>query len=216
MRKILMQVNGWFFRYHLIKIFFIYIAILIAAGCTTKLIISSDPPDVEVFLKLPNGEKKSLGKTPNQLALEDLEKDVPSALTSGQMYELQLEKPEFETQTLWIPSGKTGLSTVRLYTKLHAGSDDAKLADSLLQYLHNAQKFASNGNFDRAHQEVDMALSKSTKFIRALSMKGALFYNQQKWDESRSWYEKALALDNSFDEAVKMIDQIKKKKGEQP
>lgn len=189
---------------------------LFFSGCATKLVLLSEPSEVEISLKLPNGEKKSLGKTPTELSLSDLEKDLPLTAATGEMLELLFEKNDFESQQVWIPSTKFGMTKVALFTKLKAGTDQAKLADSLLQYLHNAQKFASNGNFDRALQEVDLVLEKNPKFIRALSMKGALLFNQEKWDDSRKWYEKALSFDNSFDEAVKMIDQIKKKKGELP
>lgn len=202
-----MQVDFW------LKVL---ISAVFLSGCATKLVISTEPSEVEVSLKLPNGEKKVIGKTPTEIVLSDLEKEVPLSASTGEMLELHFEKPDFESQQIWIPSAKFGMTTVNVFTKLKSGTDQAKLADSLLQYLHNAQKFASNGNFERATQEVDMALEKNPRFIRALSMKGAILFNQEKWDESRKWYEKALAIDNSFDEAVKMIDQIKKKKGELP
>jgi len=185
-------------------------------GCSSKLIIVTEPSEVEIFLNKSNGDRKSIGKSPLQVPLAELEKEIPLSASTGEMIELQLEKTEYESQKFWIPSGKIGLSNVTLFTKLKPGLDEAKLADSLLQYLHNAQKFASNGSFERALQEVDLALEKNPKFIRALSMKGAIYFSQEKWDDSRVWYEKALALDNGFDEAVKMIDQIKKKKGDRP
>jgi len=185
-------------------------------GCSSKLIVVTEPSEVEIFLNKSNGERKSIGKSPLQIPLSELEKEIPLSASTGEMIELQLERADHESQIFWIPSAKIGLSNVTLFTKLKPGLDEAKQADSLLQYLHNAQKFASNGSFDRAMQEVDLAIEKNPKFIRALSMKGAIFFTQEKWDDSRVWYEKALALDNGFDEAVKMIDQIKVKKGERP
>jgi tetratricopeptide (TPR) repeat protein len=64
-----------------------------------------------------------------------------------------------------------------------------------------------------ALREVDKVIGENPNFIRAISMKGAILYSQQKLDESLAMYEKALALDKQFDEAVRMIDVIKKKKG---
>jgi hypothetical protein len=45
-------------------------------------------------------------------------------------------------------------------------------------------------------------------------MKASIFFVQKRWDDSQAWYEKALALDNAFDEAIRMITEIKKIKGE--
>lgn len=205
-KGVLMRVNLWK----------LIIGSILFVGCSTKLVISTEPTEVDVTLKLPNGEKKPLGKTPTEVTLSDLEKDLPLTASTGEMLELQFEKTDFESQRIWIPPAKFGMTTVNVFTKLKSGTDQAKLADSLLQYLHNAQKFAANGNFERAIQEVDIALEKNPRFVRGLSMKGAILFNQGKWDDSRKWYEKALNIDNSFDEAVKMIDQIKKKKGELP
>lgn len=199
-----------------IKILSLMIFSALLMSCSSTLILTTEPTEVDVFLVKPNGEEKLLGKSPLQIPLSDLEKEVPLSATTGEMIELNFVKKDFESQKLWVPGQKAGLSKINLYTKLKPGSDQAKLADSLLQYLHNAQKFASNGSYERALQEVDLALTKYPNFIRGLSMKGAIYFAQAKWDESQVWYEKALALDNGFDEAVKMIDQIKLKKSNKP
>lgn len=199
-----------------VKVWMIGTLTLLITACATKVVITTEPSEAEIFLSLPNGEKKTLGKSPLEITLSDLEKDLPRAGSTGEMLELQFEKNDFESQKIWLPAAKFGMNKVTVFTKLKSGIDQAKLADQLLQYLHNAQKFASNSNFERALQEVDIALEKNPKFIRALSMKGAILFNQEKWDDSKKWYEKALTIDNGFDEAIKMIDQIKKKKGELP
>lgn len=199
-------------RYLIFGVYFIVTSQFLLS-CSTKLLISTEPKGTEVFLRQRNGERKSLGKTPIEIEHSDLEKEIPQLASSGEMIELEFEKPDFESQRVWVPATRFGITKMSVSTKLKSGTDQAKLADQLLQYLHNAQKFANNGNFERALQEVDLAIEKNPNFIRALSMKGAILFNQEKWDESRKWYEKALSIDNSFDESVKMIDKIKLKKG---
>lgn len=43
-------------------------------------------------------------------------------------------------------------------------------------------------------------------------MKGSIFYLQKNYDEALKWFEKALAADSSFEEAVKMINKIKQER----
>ena len=64
----------------------------------------------------------------------------------------------------------------------------------------------------RAQIETDKALEVDPKFVRSLSMKGSLYYMQKNYNEAVAWFEKALAVDNSFEEAVKMIAKIKQER----
>lgn len=193
----------------------IYILLLFLIwGCAPKMMIKSDPSEATVSLYLPNGVKKEIGKTPFEIPYSDLENAVPLSPATGEMVPLMFEKADQEPLLVMVPTVRFGLVSTSVLAKLKAGQNSADTAQQLLQFLHNAQKFVNAGNFDRAHIEVDSALAKNPKFIRGLSMKASIFYVQKKWDESLSWYEKALALDNSFDEAIRMISEIRKIKGE--
>jgi tetratricopeptide (TPR) repeat protein len=176
--------------------------------------VKSDPSEALVYLAQPNGQKKEIGKTPFEIPYSDLENAVPLSPATGEMIPLLFEKKNYEPLLVMVPSVRLGLSSAAVLAKLKSAQEASETAQQLLQYLHNAQKFVNSGNFDRAHNEVDMALTKSPQFIRGLSMKASIFFVQKRWDDSQAWYEKALALDNAFDEAIRMITEIKKIKGE--
>ncbi len=186
---------------------------LIGLGCTPALTVRSEPPGALVTSTMRNGEKQELGRTPFSILYSDLEKVSPLASVTGEMIPLVFEKEGSEQVTLMVPTVRMGLSSATITAKLKSIEEATATADSLLQYLHNAQKFANAGNYQRALEEVDKAIEKDSRFIRALSMKGSIYFVQSRWDDSLVWYEKALSLDNGFEEAVKMIAEIKKKKG---
>lgn len=188
--------------------------ILVLLGCTPSLTIRSDPSEAIVNVSLPNGQKKELGKTPFDISYTEIEKVLPLSALTGEMIPLLFEKKEFESMTVMVPASHFGMLSTSVLSKMKPMQDSTLSATQLLQYLHNTQKFVNSGNFQRGLEEIDKAIEKDPKFIRALSMKASIYFVQKKWDDSLIWYEKALSLDNSFDEAIKMIAEIKKKKGD--
>lgn len=183
-------------------------------GCSSKLIVVTEPSDVEVSINRSGGARKVLGKSPVEVDLNSLQKDIPLSEMTGNMFEMHLEKDGYESRDIWTPRGQFGLVKETVYAKLSPKEESARTADLLLQGLHNAQKFASNGNYTSAMNAVDEIITKNPRFIRAYTMKGAILFSQNKWDESLSMYEKALELDKQFDEAIRMIALIKQKKGQ--
>lgn len=180
--------------------------------CTPVLTVRSSPTDANVFLLTDNGNRQPLGQTPLNTSYSELEKYSPLASVTGELITISVEKENYEEKMILIPMAKMGLSSATVQVRLKSVEDGTATADQLLQWLHNAQKFANGGNYPRAIEEVDKAIGKNPKFIRGLSMKGSIYFVQGQFDESLVWYEKALALDSGFDEAVKMIAEIKRKK----
>jgi tetratricopeptide (TPR) repeat protein len=176
--------------------------------------IKSDPSEAQISINLPNGQKKELGKTPLEVSFALFEEFVPLSPATGQMIPLLFERQDYESLLVMVPSVRLGLTSASVMAKLKSNQDAAASAEQLLQFIHNAQKFVNAGNFDRAHAEVDLALNKSPRFIRGLSMKASIFYVQKRWDESQAYYEKALAIDNSFEEAIRMLTEIRRARGE--
>lgn len=191
----------------------LFIICLSPLGCTPVLTVKSEPSGATVYAQMVNEQKQELGKTPFDLLYTDLEKVAPLASVTGEMIPLTFEKEAHDPVILMVPSVRIGLSSATITAKLKPIQESTATADHLLQFLHNAQKFANAGNYQRALEEADKAFEKDPKFIRALSMKGSIYFMQSRWDDSLIWYEKALALDNGFEEAVRMIAEIKKKKG---
>ncbi len=181
-------------------------------GCSSKLKIQSEPSDIEVFVAQQNSaQKKSLGKTPIEITYSDLSEKVGGTQSSGEFLNISFEAKDFDIEKVLLPSKPFGLTSTQIYVKLTPLKDVSQARD-ILQKLHNAQKFAQAGQFDRAFVDIDKVLEVDPSFIRALSLKGSVYYLQKNYDEALKWFEKALALDGSFEEAVKMIAKIKEEK----
>ena len=187
---------------------------LILSGCSSSFKVQSDPAGAEAFIMQQSGsEKKSIGKTPLEISYEDLYQKAGGSPAEGQFLVLTLDSKDFESETLLVPPQTFGAKSTLVQVKMKA-SKDILSASQILTRLHNAQKFVLTGQFERAHIECDKALEVDSRFVRAVSMKGSIYYIKKNLPESLKWYEKALSIDSSFDEAVKMIGKIKQETGQ--
>ena len=182
-------------------------------ACAPNLTIKSEPPGANVYLLRSNGDKHALGTTPIEVKVRDLEALAPQTSVTGEMIPLNFEASGFHPVQVMLPPMRLGVSEASINVQMKAASQADTAADQLLRYLHNAQKFANAGIYQSAIDEVDKALKQNPNFIRGLSMKGSILYVQNRFDESLALYEKALSLDEGFDEAIRMITEIKKRKG---
>ncbi len=187
-------------------------SLVFLVACSSKLKIQSEPSDIEVFVSQQNSaQKKSLGKTPIEITYSDLSEKISGTQNSGEFVYMSFESKDFDIEKVLLPSKPFGLTSTQIFVKLTPLKDVSQARD-ILQKLHNAQKFAQAGQFDRALVDIDKVLEVDPNFIRALSLKGSVYYLQKNYDEALKWFEKALALDGSFEEAVKMIAKIKEEK----
>jgi len=204
------KVNLAFSKSNVRKLFLGSLCFLL--GCSSKIKIQSEPSDIEVFAAQQNSsQKKSLGKTPIEISYTYLGDKVGGTPASGEFLNLSFESKDFDTKIVLLPSKPFGLTSTQVYVKLTPLKDVSQARD-ILQKLHNAQKFAQAGQFERAFVDIDKVLEVDPSFIRALSLKGSVYYLQKNYDEALKWFEKALALDSSFDEAIKMIAKIREEK----
>ncbi|MEY4616890.1 MAG: hypothetical protein RJB66_1850 [Pseudomonadota bacterium] len=185
------------------------------SSCSPTLTVKSEPAGANVFLLKSNGEKQSLGTTPLVVKVNEIETMAPLTSMTGEMLPLSFEASGFRTTEVLVPPMRTGIIDAGINVQLRpeaAATCNNASADELLRYLHNAQKFANAGVYQAAIDEVNKATEKNPQFIRAYSMKGSIYFVQNRLDESQAMYEKALTIDPNFDEAIKMIAEIKKKK----
>lgn len=189
----------------------IFLSVFFILSCTSKIKIQSDPGEAEVFVSQQNSlDRRSLGKTPLELNYTDLLEKAGGTPKTGDFVLLTFQAKDFETEKVLLPVPVLGTLTSNLNVKLQNSTERKEnLAKEILGRVHNAQKFAQAGNFERALIEVDKVLELDPTFVRGLSLKGSIYYLQKNYKEALSWFEKALAADNSFDEAVKMINKIK-------
>jgi tetratricopeptide (TPR) repeat protein len=183
----------------------------ILVGCAPKLTVKSDPPEASVFFRSYGTEdKKLIGKTPLSLSLSEVQNQTKINPSSGEFFELILEKKDFQTERVLVPGGRMGHIETTVLAKLKPGQAEGRLAQILLQHLFNAQKLANDREFERAQMEIDKALEIDPSFTRAMSLRGSILFVQQKYEDSLKWFEKALTADPQFEDAIKMISQIKK------
>lgn len=190
----------------------IFIFLVLTTSCSSKFVVVSDPPQAEVFVvDAKTGEKKTIGKTPIEMPVEDVKKTVANQPTAGEFYNILVEKPGFETQTFNVPSGQFTTLITSLDVKLKEGKSQAefRLAKEILDNIFLAQRFANLSQFERAHIELDKVINQFPTFSRALSMRASVFYAQKNYQESLKWYEQALAYDPNLEEAVKMTAKVR-------
>ncbi len=191
----------------------IVLTAILIAGCSSKLIVRSDPTDAEVFTRSPGAQEKNpIGKTPLEISTSDLERQTKISSSSGDYFELIVEKPNFQTDRILVPASRLGSMKTVISAKLIPGAKEGSIASALVQNLFNAQTFLSHGEYERALIEVDKAIALDPNFARAYSMKGSIYFLQHNYAESLTWYEKALQKDPQIEDAIKMISFIKKKK----
>ncbi|MCB9086042.1 MAG: tetratricopeptide repeat protein [Bdellovibrionaceae bacterium] len=189
------------------------ILLVLLSACSSKMIIKTEPEGAEVFIKGSGGGKKhSLGSTPLHLSLSEIESKVVVDPGAGEYYELIVEKSKWRTESIMVPVARLSTLETRIDVKLQSQEDEGRIASQMVQHLFNAQKFAGFKEFDRAQVELDKALELDDRFVRALSMRGSIYYLQGNLDESLKWYEKALNIDPKLQDAIEMIDKIRKLK----
>jgi tetratricopeptide (TPR) repeat protein len=207
-----MKLNGVFKTF----VFFV----LFLSGCaSSKLIVKSDPLTADVFiLDGKNSERKPLGKTPLEMPIEDLMKNISSETTAGEFYTIVIEKPGFETQTLSFPTAKFTTRVTAVEVKLKEGQTqkEIRFAKEIIDHLFLAQRFANSGQFERAHIELDKILTPVPTFARALSMRASVYFAQKNYNDSLKWYEEALKNEPDMEEAVKMSAKVRTLLGRSP
>lgn len=132
---------------------------------------------------------------------------------SSQWIEFTFEKKDHEKKTVFLPSNRFGELTRIFKIKLKPMDDPSTTVVKMMRHFFNAKKFAETRQFERAHAEIDKVLALDSQIPQAYSMKAGVYFLQQNMDQATTFYTKALEIDPSFDEAIKMLDRIKSKTG---
>lgn len=196
------------------KLISFFFTIILFAGCSSKLRVTSDPQDAEVFVHLPDqSERKSLGRTPLEIPWSDLSNKYGISPSSGDYLQVDIEKNEFKTDRILVPAHRTNSISTAVKVKLEPGISEGKVASQMIQLLFNAQKLANDKQFERALVELDKAFLLDSNFVRGLSLRGMILFLQGDLSESLKTYEKVTSIDPYYDDAIKMISFIRKKRG---
>ena len=193
------------------KLFLPIFQCFVLLGCASgKFIFQSQPPGAKIY-HLKGEKKNEIGITPFEISDEELRKKIDISSGSIAFLDFSFEKDGFENQHVLVPGQKMGTLSTEVYIKLEEAQAEKNLAKKMVKYLFNAQTFAKNGDFIRAHEEIDQLLKMDESFSRAISMKGAIYYLEKKYSESLSWYERALKVDSQAAEVIEMISRLRGK-----
>ena len=192
------------------------ISIFFAVGCANKIVIQSDPPQAEVFVRVEGKKDRvSIGTTPVEISESQLADKLNLTADSVQWIQLVLEKKEYTTREVLIPSNRWGETLKIVKLSLPNNPDKTTVVNEMLSYYFNAKKFAETKQFDQAHSELDKILSLDEKNVRALNMKAGVFFLEGKLDLAKKLYRDALTIDPASSDAIKMLEKIQNKSGGQ-
>ena len=195
------------------RFYFIFVISILIQGCSTSLLVRSDPQDFEVYSISPEtGEKKLIGKTPIEITSSDFKTLASAGAMSGNLVELVLEKPGYLSSRYLVPLPRLTFSKSVLVAKPPEATN-AKVgsaAQEIVQYLYNSQKLINVKEYERAQIEIDKILKLEPNFPRALSLRGTVYFLQKNYPESLKWFEQALTYEPRMDDSLKMIAELRK------
>lgn len=195
---------------------FTFLLLLVPLACSSKFKVASEPPEAEVAVIVgANQERKVIGKTPLEMPATELSNFLGGQVPPGEFFTLQITKNGFAEKNLSIPATRYGTNLTLINVKLapdeatKKNKEEMKSADDILKKLFLAQKMALANQHERALIELDKILEKFPGFARALSMKGSIYFAQQKYEESLKWYEEALRADPQMEDTIKITAKVR-------
>ncbi len=194
----------------------ITLALASFSACSSAFIVKSDPLQADVFVLDPvSGVKKAIGKTPLELAPSAIREAAGEAVLAGECFSVIIEKKDYVSEKILVPSSRFGTLATVLDVKLKKGENEKEqfLAQDALDHLFLARSMALKKEYQRAQVEVDKVLTTFPAFPRALAMRASIYYMEGKLADSQKWYEEALKADPKFEDAVKMLGNIREKQG---
>jgi tetratricopeptide (TPR) repeat protein len=190
------------------------IILLALCGCTSKLVVQSDPPQADVFFSIEGRpEKVKAGQTPLELTEPALMELLKISADSSLWIELTLEKKDFEKRVVMLPSNRWGEASRSLKLQLKPMDDNTTTVKKMMRYFFNAKKFAETKQFEQAHSEIDKVLALDSEMPQALNMKAGIYFLQGQMADAKANYKKALDIDPGSNEAIQMLEKIQNKSG---
>jgi tetratricopeptide (TPR) repeat protein len=190
------------------------VTLIFFSACTSKLIVQSEPSNAAVYLSMAGkAERVKAGETPLELNETQINDMFKITSESTQWVEFTLEKKDFQTKTVFLPSSRWGELAKIVKIQMKASEDSTTTVDKLLKHFFNAKKYVETRQYEEAHQEIDRVLEVDSKMPQALNMKAGIYYMQGNIDEARKLYKKSLQADPGSNDAIKMLEKIQKEQG---
>ena len=183
-------------------------------GCVSKMVIQSEPSQAEIYARVEGkGDRILLGQTPLEISETQLADKLSLSADSIQWVQLVLEKKEYGTREVFLPSNRWGERSKVIKLTLSANPDKSTIVREMLSRFFNAKKFAETKQFDQAHSEIDKVLTLDSQSVKALNMKAGIYFLEAKWEEAKRLYRKALEIDPSSSDAIKMLEKLQNREG---
>lgn len=184
--------------------------LLFLPACASKLVISSQPAEAEVYARNEKtGANVFIGKTPIAKALNEFQDKLDTGAIDGSFFLLEFKKPDYVTKEVVLPASRWNTLETHLHVELE--KDKGQASHLLIQHLLNAQSFMSKGLVDRAKLEVDRALKLDPKFAWGYIMSGQIQYISRNFNDSLLAFEKAIEIDPENEQALKMLTRVRQK-----
>jgi tetratricopeptide (TPR) repeat protein len=193
----------------------ILILSLASLGCASSFKVVTQPEEAEVLVvNMESGETKKIGTTPIEKKGTELREELGDIGTPGGFVQLRVQKEGFQTQDLWVPVSAGGALATEISLSLKAvdpeqRAEEIKKASEILERIFLAQQFARTQQFERAFIEIDKVLEAFPDLARAQSMKAAIYFARGDLNDSLTWYERAIASDPQFTQAIEMAARVR-------
>ena len=193
------------------KILLLFSLALSISSCSSKLVVQSTPTEAEVYMSAPGKNNPiKMGVTPLELKEGEISDKLQISPGQSGLLEVTFKKKTFQTKTMLVPANRWGETARLINVSLVSGDDNKTYAQLMVRHLMNAQKLAQSRQYEQALTELDRSLAFNADFAPALVMKGSVFFLQQQFVEAEKWYKRALEAAPDTEEAVKMLERIKK------
>lgn len=197
-----------------LRFLFLLTVTIFADGCVSKMVIQSEPSQAEVYVRVEGkSDRILLGQTPLEISETQLADKLALGPDSIQWIQFVLEKKEYSPREIMIPSNRWGETSKVIKLALTSNPDKSTIVRDMLSHFFNAKKFAETKQFSQAHSEIDKILGLDSKSVKALNMKAGIFYLEGKLDEAKNLYRKALDVDPSSSDAIKMLEKLQNREG---
>lgn len=179
----------------------------IIAGCATPSYrLQSNPSEAEIEITYKNGTKKIVGKTPLQQNTQDIN-------PTNDSLQIEFRKPGHISSTVFVP--RSGFDkaidlTVNLAqdTRVLEGKKTDQAINEIASGIADIQRDIQRKQFDLSIQKINRLIAHYPNVSTLYSLLGNVYYLDKRLEPALLNYKKALDLDPTSQELVKVIEKI--------
>lgn len=180
-------------------------------GCSSKLVIRSEPSEAIVHFVVPDtNERKPIGVTPLEISSSQISDFTRYAPTQGAFLEFVVEKEGYQAQSMLVPYSRMFTRVTEVQIRLLVKEKLGKVYHNLVQHLVNAQSLIHRLELSRAEMEIQRALKIDADFVFTRLLLGNVYFLKGEYARSLREYERVLELEPNNQEALKLISRVRK------